>query len=213
MKLKKIGISLRVEFIEKYNEKRDTISHDWINFLQKMNCIPLLIPNNIQNLEDYITNMDLDGVILSGGDNIGDFPERDRTEDEILKFVIKNKIPTLGVCRGMQIMNNFFAGEIRKNATSKHVGKSHNIDIINNDVINVLENSKINVNSFHNNLIMKEDIGEELEIFALDENDHSVEGYLHRKFPIMGVMWHPERNLDISYQEKLIRFLLNKKIR
>ena len=33
--------------------------------------------------------MDLDGVILSGGDNIGDFPERDRTEDEILKFVIK----------------------------------------------------------------------------------------------------------------------------
>ena len=89
MKLKKIGISLRVEFIEKYNEKRDAISHDWINFLQKMNCIPLLIPNNIQNLEDYITNMDLDGVILSGGDNIGDFPERDRTEDEILKFVIK----------------------------------------------------------------------------------------------------------------------------
>ena len=42
--MKKIGISLRVELIEKYDEKRDSISHDWINFLQKIDCIPILIP-------------------------------------------------------------------------------------------------------------------------------------------------------------------------
>ena len=29
---KKVGISLRVENIEKYNEKRDAISQDWIKF-------------------------------------------------------------------------------------------------------------------------------------------------------------------------------------
>ena len=51
MNLKKIGISLRVETIEKYDERRDTISHDWINFLQKLNFVPILIPNNLRDEE------------------------------------------------------------------------------------------------------------------------------------------------------------------
>ena len=81
---KRIGISLRVQIIEKYDEKRDTISHDWINFLQKTNCVPILIPNNLTDIEDYISEMKLDGIILSGGDNIGEFPERDQTEEKKL---------------------------------------------------------------------------------------------------------------------------------
>ena len=39
MNLKKIGISLRVETNEKYNEKRDTVSHDWINLFQKFKIL------------------------------------------------------------------------------------------------------------------------------------------------------------------------------
>ena len=31
-KKKRFGISLRVELIEKYNEKRDTLSQEWTNF-------------------------------------------------------------------------------------------------------------------------------------------------------------------------------------
>ena len=105
--MKKIGISLRVELIKKYDEKRDCISHDWINFLQKIDCMPILIPNNLHDVENYITDLNLDAIILSGGDNIGDFPERDKTENSILEFGIKNAIPILGVCRGMQIINNY----------------------------------------------------------------------------------------------------------
>ena len=86
MKLKKIGISLRVETIEKYDERRDTISHDWINFLQKLNFIPILIPNNLQDTEGYISELKLDGIILSGGDNLGEFPERDETESRVTNF-------------------------------------------------------------------------------------------------------------------------------
>ena len=210
--MKKIGISLRVEIIEKYNERRDSISHDWINFLQTNDCVPILIPNNIDNLENYISDLNLDGIILSGGDNLGDFPERDETENIILKFGIKNSIPILGVCRGMQIINHFFDGKISKNASSSHVGKSHNVEILNSDLIKKFDNSKIPVNSFHNNLIKREDIGNELEIFALAETDNSIEGYFHKNYPIMGVMWHPERTSSGNYQNQIIDIFFNKQI-
>ena len=210
--MKKIGISLRVELIEKYDEKRDSISHDWINFLQKIDCIPILIPNNLHNVENYITDLNLDAIILSGGDNIGDFPERDKTENSILEFGIKNAIPILGVCRGMQIINYYFEGSVQKNASLDHVGKSHSIDVVKNSLIKTLKKSKLNVNSFHNNLIKKDEIGKDLEIFALSEIDNSVEGYLHKKHPIMGVMWHPERDSNDSSQQKLIDVFFNKTI-
>ena len=113
--MKRIGISLRVQKIEKINEKRDAISHDWINFLQALDYLPILIPNNLKNVGDFILELKLDGVILSGGDNIGEFPERDMTETKVLEYAIKNSIPVLGVCRGLQLINTYFDGAISKN--------------------------------------------------------------------------------------------------
>ena len=65
--VKKIGISLRVENIKKYEEKRDSISHDWIDLFKKLNFIPILIPNKLHNVELFLKDMKLDGLILSGG--------------------------------------------------------------------------------------------------------------------------------------------------
>jgi len=212
MKLKKIGISLRVEKIEKFNEKRDTISHDWINFLQKLDYFPVLIPNNLTDVEDYISELKLNGIILSGGDNIGEFPERDQTENKILEYAIKNSIPVLGVCRGMQLINTFFNGTISENNNSGHVGKPHNIDIMNPSLVNLFGHDKLEVNSFHNNLIKKDDIGDELDVFALSEKDFTIEGCFHKKYPIIGVMWHPERDQQKKHQSQIIDIFCNKKI-
>ena len=90
--MKRIGLSLRVQKIEKINEKRDAISHDWINFLQALDYLPILIPNNLKNVGDFILELKLDGVILSGGDNIGEFPERDMTETKVLEYVVTKVI-------------------------------------------------------------------------------------------------------------------------
>jgi len=212
MKLKKIGISLRVEKIEKFNEKRDTISHDWINFLQKLDYFPVLIPNNLTDVEDYISELKLNGIILSGGDNIGEFPERDQTENKILEYAIKNSIPVLGVCRGMQLINTFFNGTISENSNSGHVGKPHNIDIMNPSLVSLFGHDKLEVNSFHNNLIKKDDIVDELDVFALSEKDFTIEGCFHKKYPIIGVMWHPERDQQKKHQSQIIDIFCNKKI-
>ena len=209
---KKIGITLRVTTEKKYVEKRDVISHDWINFLQELDYFPVLIPNNLIDVENYISELKLDGIILSGGDNPGEFPERDQTENKILEYAIKNSIPVLGVCRGMQVINTFFNGTISENNNSSHVGKPHNIDIMNTSLVNLFGHDKLEVNSFHNNLIKKDDIGAELDVFALSEKDFTIEGCFHKKYPIIGVMWHPERDQQKKHQSQIIDIFCNKKI-
>ena len=211
-KKKRFGISLRVELIEKYNEKRDTLSQEWTNFLQKRAIIPILIPNTLDDVKSYISDLGIDGLILSGGDNIGEFPERDKTEKQILDYAIDKRFPVLGVCRGMQIINEYFAGKVFANDNNSHVGKPHQIHIMDQKFSKLLGYDNIQVNSFHNNIIAKKSIGEKLQIFALSPHDNTVEGYYHSDLPIIGVMWHPERDMISKHQTKLMEVFENKSL-
>lgn len=203
-----IGISLRVENIQKINEKRDAISHDWINFLSKIDAYPILIPNQIPNITNFLSKFSFDGIILSGGDNIGEFPERDKTEIDILEYSMKNKIPVLGVCRGMQLVNHYFGGKIISSDTKNHVGKPHFVSILEKNCIDKI-GEKVTVNSFHNNLILKNNLGTELENFAVAEDD-TVEGFFHKKLPIIGIMWHPERDENVDLELKFMKIYQEK---
>ena len=82
--MKKIAISLRVATIGKFQEKRDSLSHDWLQFFKELNYFPVLIPNLINDLEDFLDILKIDGIILSGGDNIGDEKIRDETEKKMI---------------------------------------------------------------------------------------------------------------------------------
>ena len=106
----------------------------------------------------------------------------------------KNSIPTLGICRGMQVINDYFEGNILKKFDKEHVNNDHVIHLENNFVFN--ERKSIVVNSYHNNIIELETLGKDLVPFAKHEKDQSIEGFMHLKFPIKGVMWHPERKQD-----------------
>ena len=193
MKNLRIGISLRIDKIQSYNENRDAISQEWTKLLEKCGITPILIPNNLTNIKNFLQELEIKGIILSGGDNIGEFPERDRTENELIEYSLKNKIPILGVCRGMQILNKFFGGGVIENENDNHVKLNHKITILNSRFKEVFDDTKIEVNSFHNNIIRKVELNNDSDIFAIDERDNTIEGFFHLKYPIFGVMWHPER--------------------
>jgi len=206
----KIGISLRIMDAPNYKEKRDALSHDWISFLEENEMIPILIPNRLKNVKQFLEKMEIDGLILSGGDNVGDNLERDKTERELIKFSIKENIPLFGVCRGMQAINNFFGGKIRESNNKKHVGNHHKIKITNPNF--VINNKIQDVNSFHNNIILEEELGEKLKKFAVADDDGTVEGFYHEELPIVGVMWHPEREPN-QFNQVILQNFVKQKIR
>ena len=47
----------------------------------------------------------LDGLILAGGADYGESPERDAFELALAGAALERDVPLLGVCRGMQLMN------------------------------------------------------------------------------------------------------------
>lgn len=200
----KIGLSLRVVNAQNYNEKRDALSQDWPIFLEKLNINPIFIPNTLSDVKSYLNDMKIDGLILSGGDNVGDYPERDNTEKNLLDYAIQNKIPVLGVCRGMQIINDYFGGSIEKSQNLQHVRNNHLVEITNSNFESSFNSNSILVNSFHYNLIRKNAIGKDLKPFAIVKSDETVEGFFHTDLPIFGVMWHPERDQN-KISESLFR--------
>tara|TARA_Y100001936_G_C16044531_1_gene653778 strand:+ start:329 stop:976 length:648 start_codon:yes stop_codon:yes gene_type:complete len=204
----RLGISLRIVEETNYEEKRDALSHDWLTLIENLNAFPILIPNNLKNLDEFLLTSNLDGIILSGGDNIGKNPERDHAENKIIEFSLKHKIPTFGVCRGMQMINNYFGGSININSTTEHVKNSHGVQIVDSKFSDMIGKSSLNVNSFHNNTITEEILGQNLEPFAISNNDHTIEGFFHTKLPIVGVMWHPERD-HAENSEIILRNIYN----
>ncbi len=181
---KTILVTQRKIVDSKTGEIRDSLDRKWLKFFEKCDLLPILLPSNLALTKRIISKTKFDGVLLTGGGNIiscgGDDLEREEIESFLLSFVIRRKLPLIGVCRGMQKIQDSFGIKIKK--LSGHVSLKKKI-LINNEVRYV--------NSFHD-FGTSENNDREFEVFARSE-DGVVKGLRHRKHKILGIMWHPER--------------------
>ena len=157
--------------------------------------------------ELYLENKNIEGMILTGGNDLSHLPDaknsdinRDKTEKEILHWVSKRKIPLLGVCRGMQFMNCFLSGSLSK--VKNHSGNSHSIEIFNNKILPI---KSLFVNSYHNWAIKRKDLSPSLKAVAIAE-DGTIEAVEHHDLPWLGIMWHPERE-NISQNSNNVKLI------
>jgi len=199
--MKVIAISQRVQKIIKYNEFRDQVDNRLNFFVVKAGYLPVPIPNFIgcndlkqTSLLNWLKNINPDGIILSGGDDLGVYKSRDKNEARIIKWSLTKKIPVLGICRGMQMINKFFGGT--KVKIKNHAGTRHKIQ-------GKYCKFRKTVNSFHNWGFYLKNIAEKLKINTLAE-DKTIESFQHKKFKIYGVMWHPEREKVFKKDDLLL---------
>ena len=192
-----IIVSLRPLHLKNVNELRDTIDQNLLKWIEKIEYVPLLLPNT-HKLENYINNKEIkiSGFVIGGG-QIDVNSLRYKREKEILKYSILNKIPTLGICHGMQMMSFFEGGKLKK--IKNHVRKRHKI-ICNTGS----ERYPIKVNSYHDYSI--KNLPSNFDILCTCEKK-SIEAIKHKKYKWLGWMWHPER--DKIFDKKLISIAKN----
>lgn len=212
-----IGIT---SFFEKENGgKSSTVSYDYVKAIKAAGGIPLILPiiKEEELLDDYIHI--IDGLLLSGGEDLlpllyDENPiykvnyiccDRDECEMALFEKAYEKRIPILGICRGMQLINVALGGTLYQDI-NKQVENSlghcphesiadqpyHRVKIDEGSKLyNIFGKKDIEVNSFHHQSIKA--IGKGLKATAYS-HDGIVEGVesLERDF-LIGVQWHPEK--------------------
>ncbi len=191
--MKKIVITQRYEKIGKFEEYRDNVDSKLPLLVQKLGYIPILVPNNLENLNRFISEISPEGIILSGGGDPFKKDLRYYNEKKLIKISIDKNIPIIGICRGAQVLNIFFGGKLKR--VSNHVRKHHKI------FGPLVKNLKIKVNSFHDFGFFKETLGKDLKLLAYS-SDNVVKSFCHKNYKLLGIMWHPERNKNVQKFDK-----------
>lgn len=182
---------------------KDTIYYEKALFKQNIAYITTISTGDLENAS---------GLILPGGGDITPsfFGEKNTcskaidTELDILQFralelFIKKNKPVLGICKGLQLINIYFGGNIYQDlpTASFHQyttqDQFHPTTIEKNTILFSLYGPSLIVNSAHHQGIKK--IGSDLNAIQWAD-DGVIEGIYHTKHPILGVQWHPERLLN-----------------
>ena len=170
----------------------------WTNALFEMRpqigSIWLPLPNlGGERILAYCNQWGINRLILTGGEDIGVSDIRDKTEFALLNWAEANDIPTLGICRGMQLMSVWAGSNLK--LVENHISVRH---LLNGEISG-------EVNSFHGFAPTKCPVS--FKLLAKSE-DGSIEAIRHEKKPMEGWMWHPERELpaqatDIQQLQRL----------
>jgi N5-(cytidine 5'-diphosphoramidyl)-L-glutamine hydrolase len=181
--MKAVAVTQRVSSVSICGERRDCLDQAWTKFLTACGLLPVLLPNVTEAALALCEKESIAGLLLTGGNDLaelgGDAPERDAVENALLDWAEERRLPVLGVCRGMQVIQRRFAVALRR--VEGHV--------VQRQVIHI-EGKPKEVNSYHRFAAFDSHVP--LDIWAVAD-DGVVKAVRHSTQPITGIMWHPER--------------------
>ena len=165
------------------SERRDGLDQRWPAFLAACGLIALPVPNRAEVAVTLAEVAGAVGVLLTGGGDIGAVggadTDRDETEECLIDWAQHRDRPILGVCRGMQVIQARCGVPLVR--IDGHVADNQTIDI---------DSRPRTVNSYHD--WGTTETVDDLAVWARSA-DGVVKAVRHRRAPITGIMWHPER--------------------
>jgi putative glutamine amidotransferase len=170
-----------------------------VQWLVNAGFLPILVPNALSAttsstaplLDNWLQSLQPHALILSGGNDVGEYAQRDATERYLLRWAEAKRAPVLGVCHGLQMMAAWAGVDLVKK--EGHVGTRHQLDVPTRK-----DEWPAYVNSYHDWGLAS--CPEGFEVAARAE-DGSIEAIKHIELPWEGWMWHPEREAPFTPQD------------
>lgn len=187
---------------------------EYVDAVRRAGGVPLLIPPGESRLGDILSL--LDGLVLAGGGDLNPAlyggtmhetiymvdAERDRSELDLARAVLDSGLPTLAICRGLQVVNIALGGTLHEHLPDV-VGESilhrapprepieHDVTIdAQSRLAAIMGETHVSTASWHHQAIREP--APSLTITA-HAPDGTIEAFELPAHPwLIGVQWHPE---------------------
>ena len=231
MKKQFIGISPRYILANENTKTYLKIYEDYLTVLTKRDFIPLILVDG-PCFDDLIKMCD--GILILGGDDInptvygetndeglskGIDDNQDITDKKIIDYAVEHKIPTFGICRGIQSLAAMLGGSLYQDIPTAKLNhpsedKKHMVVKTADTPLTRLLPDTYLVNTFHHQCVKQVPDG----FVVTYKNEDVIEAIEHTTLPIFAVQWHPERfytnesEIMFDYfKEKVIEYGKNNK--
>lgn len=126
---------------------------------------------------------------------------------KVIEVFYQKRKPILGVCGGMQALNVFLDGTLKRNIPN-HRGVEHEVTVASGSFLEeVYGKSTLKVNSFHSQAVDK--IAPSLKVVAR-ASDGTIEAIQSKEGNLYGIQWHPETDFSQGKEEgtKIFEYFL-----
>ena len=218
-----LGNTLKTEPKLFQSIEREYVNTDYIKAVDRNGGAPVVLPSEIRRDDPARVMSIVDGLLVPGGEDVNPFlyheepetkcggvrPEIDEAWVNAIRYALDNRIPMLGICKGIQLINVILGGTLYQDISNirgehvKHLQSyersylTHHVELDpKSRLYQILgEQGEVETNSMHHQAVKS--LGKGLRISGRAK-DGVIEAAEDEEGLIQAVQWHPEGLIETN---------------